>query len=92
MEVEEEGKDGDSANDEDEENDRCMDRQRDKRDVEGQVIDNLSFQLDDPGLWPAKITDQGREAIVRTLANRDGDVLMPHDSEAKPIPEFLLYH
>lgn len=46
MEVEEEGKD--SANDEDEENDRCNDRQSNKRDVEGQVTDN--FQSDDPGL------------------------------------------
>ena len=40
--MEEEGKDRNS--DEEEDNERCMeeDRQRDEKDVEGQVLDNMS--------------------------------------------------
>ena len=43
------------------------------------------IQSDDPGLWLKMITDRDREAIVRTLVTRDGDVQTPQDSEGKPV-------
>ena len=39
------------------------------------------FQSDEPGLWLKNITDRDREAVVRSLATRDGDVQTPQDSE-----------
>lgn len=44
----------------------------------------------DPGLWPARLTDNDRASIVRRTAVRE-DEEMPNDGEGKPFPDYLKY-
>lgn len=62
----------------------------------GQIRSEEDEVLDDPALWPEKVQDHEREAIVRRLANRCGEEtelykIMPPDSEGKPFPNYLQY-
>ena len=44
----------------------------------------------DPGLWPARLTDNDRASIVRKIAVRE-DEEMPNNGEGKPFPDYLKY-
>ena len=57
----------------------------------GQIRSEEDEVLDDPALWPEKVQDHEREAIVRRLANRCVEEtelykIMPPDSEGSHSP------